>query len=158
MLDVWFGFNIHTLFLFIWYVIHLLSLFVWGSLGPRLMMFSMHCISCMRGMGIVRIFKPSVLSFLSPYYLSQRYVSCLKTTLRPWLHTLCITTHTWAILEIGWRLFLRAWWIRRYDMIYTGAYPSYQWWIFGGDVIYTRAYPTHQWQFLLGWCLALGHS
>ena len=55
MLDVWFGFNIHTLFLFIWYVIHLLSLFVWGSLGPRLMMFSMHCISCMRGIGIVSI-------------------------------------------------------------------------------------------------------
>ena len=78
----------------------------------------------------------------------------------PWGHdfTLCLTAHTWAILGISWRLFLRAWWMRSYDMIYTGAYPFYQWWIFRGDMIYTGAYPAHRWQFLLRWCLALGHS
>ena len=89
---------------------------------------------------IIGIIEPSFLLFLSPYYISLRYVPCLKTTLRSSLHTLYLTTHTWAILEIGWRLFLKAWWMRSYDMIYT------------------RAYPFHRWQFLLGWCLALGHS
>ena len=81
------------------------------------MTFSTHCISCTRGMGdyIIGIFEPSFLSFLSPYYLSLRYVSCLKTTLRSWLHTLCLTAHTWAILEIGWRLFLGVYWMRSWD-------------------------------------------
>ena len=64
---------------------------------------------------IIRIFESSFLSFLSPYYLSLRYVPCLKTTLRPWLHTFCLTTHTWAILEISRRLFLRAWWMGSWD-------------------------------------------
>ena len=107
---------------------------------------------------IIGIIEPSFLSFLSPYYLSLRYVPCLKTTLRPWLHILCLTAHTWAILEIGWRLFLRAWWMRSYDMIYTRTYSSYQWSIFEGDVIYTGAYPAHRWQFLLRWCLTLGYN
>ncbi|RVW75305.1 hypothetical protein CK203_055363 [Vitis vinifera] len=31
-----------------------------------------------------RVFEPSFPSFLLPYYPSLRYVSCLKTTLRPW--------------------------------------------------------------------------
>ena len=96
---------------------------------------------------IIGIFEPSFLSFISPYCLSLCYVPCLKTTLRPWFHTLYLTAHTWVILKIGWRLFLRAWWMRSYDIIYTGAYLSYQWWIFRGDMIYTGAYPTHRWQF-----------
>ena len=90
--------------------IHLSSLFVWGPLGPRLMTFSTHCISCTRGMRdyIIGIFESSFLSFLSPYYPGLRYVPCLKTTLRPLLHVLCLTAHTWAILEISRRLFLGA--------------------------------------------------
>ena len=60
---------------------------------------------------IIGIFEPSFLSFLSPYYLNLLYISCLKTTLRSWLYTLCLTAHTLAILEIGWRLFLGAWWM-----------------------------------------------
>ena len=94
--------------------IHLSSLFVWGPLSPGLVTFSTHCISCTRGMGdyIIGIFEPSFLSFLSPYYLGLRYVLCLKTTLRPLLHALCLTAHTWAILEISRRLFLGAWWMR----------------------------------------------
>ena len=105
--------------------IHLSSLFVWEPLGPRLMTFPTHCISCMRGMGIIiiGIFEPSFLLFLSLYFLSLRYIPRLKTALSPWLHTLCLIAHTWAILEIGWRLFRGAWWIRSYDMIYTGVYP-----------------------------------
>ena len=63
--------------------------------------------------------------------------------------------NTWDLLEIiSWSMTngeLRRW-------IYTGAYPFYQWWIFRGDMIYTGAYPAHRWQFLLRWCLALGHS
>ena len=68
--------------------IPLSSLFVWGPLGPGLMTFSMHCISCMRGMGIISLGLLSLVSFrffsfLSPYCLNLRYVPCLKTTLRP---------------------------------------------------------------------------
>ena len=134
-LDIGFGFSIHML-LFILRIlmfIPLSSSFMWESLGPSLMRFSMHCILCIKGMGIVSLglFEPSFLSFLLPYYLSLHYVSCLKTTLRLWLHTLCLTTHTWMILEFGWRFLLETWWMRSYDMIYTKAYPSYQWWIFG---------------------------
>ena len=70
-------------------------------------------------MGIIEL---SFLSFLSPYYLSLHYVPCLKTILRPWLYTLCLTAHTWVIFGIGWRLLLRVWWMRNYDMIYIGGH------------------------------------
>ena len=139
--------------------IPLSSFFMWGSLGPRLMMFSMHCISCMRGIGIMSLGSLSLVFYRFFHPKTLAYVmSCVLRP--PWGHdfTLCLTAHTWAILEIGWRLFLIAWWMRSYDMIYTGAYLSYQWWIFGCDVIYTGMYPTHRWQFLLGWCFALRHS
>ena len=121
-------------------------LFTWGSLGPQLMMFSTYCISCMRGMGIKYLGLLSLVSFRFFHPITLAYVT--SGVLRPpWGHnfTLCLTTHTWAILEIGWRFFLKAWWMRSYDMIYTGAYPFYQWWIFGGDVINTGAYPAHRW-------------
>ena len=133
---------------------------MWGSLGSGThdIFYASHLMHEGYGDYIIGIFVSSFFSFLSPYYLSLRYVLRLKTTLRPWLQTLCLIAHTWAILGISWRLFLRAWWMRSYDMIYTRAYPYYQWWIFEGDVIYIRAYPTHRWRFLLGWCLALGHS
>ena len=93
--------------------IPLSSLFVWGSLGLWLMRFlyALHLMHEGYEDYIIKIFESSFLLFLSPYYLSLRYVSCLKTTLRPWLHTLYLAAHTWAILEIGWRLFLWAWWM-----------------------------------------------
>ena len=88
--------------------------FVWEPLGPWLMRFFFYALHLMHeGYGdyIIRIFEPNFLSFLSPYYLSLHYISCLKTILKPWLHTLYMTTHSWAILEIGWRLFLKTWWM-----------------------------------------------
>ena len=86
---------------------------IWEPLGPWLMRFfyALHLMHEGYVDYIIGIFEPSFLSFLSPYYLSLRYIPCLKTTLRPWLHTLCLTAHPWAILEIDWRLFLRAWWM-----------------------------------------------
>ena len=49
---------------------------------------------------IIGYFEHSFISFLSPYYPSLCFVLCLKTTLRPWHHTLCLITLTWTILEI----------------------------------------------------------
>ena len=82
--------------------------FVWGCLGPLLMMFSTHCISCIRGMGIISLGLLSLVSFrffsfLSPYCLNLRYVPCLKTTLRPWLHIMLDNSrmgNAWDWLEI----------------------------------------------------------
>ena len=112
LLDVWLGFNIYTLFLLIRYVIHLLSFSMWESLGPRLMMFSMHCVSCMRGMRIISLGSLSLVSFYFFHPITSTYVTS-RVLRPPWGHdfTLCLTTHTWAILEIGWRLFLGAWWM-----------------------------------------------
>ena len=68
------------------------------------------------GMGFYHwLFEPNFLSFLSPYYLSRCYVLSLKTTLRPWHHTLCLIALMWAILGIGSRAFW-LWWTRSYDM------------------------------------------
>ena len=132
--------------------IHLLSFFSCGILRSAThgVFYALHLMHEGCGDYIIGIIEPSFLSFISSYYLSLCYVLSLRTTLRPWLHTLCLKTHTWAIIKIGWRLFLRAWWMRSYDMICTRAYPPYQWWIFEGDVIYTRAHSAHRWQFLIG--------
>ena len=129
LLDVWLGFNFHTLFLLIQYVHSFTITFREGILRSMIhdVFYTLHLMHEGYGDYIIGIFEPSFPSFLSPYYLRLHYVPSLKTTLRPWLHTLCLTIHTWAILEIGWRLFLRAWWMMSYDMIYTWAYPSYQW-------------------------------
>ena len=132
LLDVWLGFNTHALFLLIQYVHSFIIIFHVRT--PRSVthevFYASHHIHEGYGDYIIRIFESSFLSFLSHYYLSLRYVLCLKTTPRPWLHTLCLTAHTWVILEIGGRLLLGAWWMRSYDMIYIVAYPFYQRWIF----------------------------
>ena len=61
------------------------------------------------------VFGPSFPSFLSPYHLSLRYVLSLKTTLRPWHHTLCLIALMWAILRIDSGAFC-LWWTRSYGM------------------------------------------
>ena len=150
--------SVSTLYSFLFDVtIYLSSLFVWGSLGLELMTFSTHCISCTRGMGIISLGSLSLVSFHFFHLITLAYVtSCVWRP--PWGHdfTLRLTAHIWAILELGWRLSLVAWWMRSYDMIYTRSYPSYQWWIFGGDMIYIGAYPVHRWQFLSGMTLHWG--
>ena len=56
------------------------------------------------GMGFDHwVFEPNFPSFLSPYHPSIRYVLSLKTTLRPWHHTLGLIALMWAILGIGSR-------------------------------------------------------
>ena len=47
--------------------IHLSSLFMWGPLGPGLMTFSTHCISCMRGMRIISL---GLLSLVSIHFFT----------------------------------------------------------------------------------------
>ena len=61
------------------------------------------------------VFESCFLSFLSPYYLSLRYVPSLKTTLRPWHHTLHLIALMWAILGIGSRAFW-LWWTKSCGM------------------------------------------
>lgn len=120
--------------------IHLSSLFIWEPLGPGLMMFSTYCISCTRGMGIIiiGIFKPCFLSFLSPYYLSLRYVSCLKTTLRPLLHIVFYSSHvgnTWAWSEIISRSMmngkLRGWFTLGHTLLISDGFSEAIWSILG---------------------------
>ena len=68
------------------------------------------------GMGFDHwVFGPSFPSFLSPYHPSLRYVLSLKTTLRPWHHTLCLIALMWAILGIDSRAFWLCW-TRGYGM------------------------------------------
>ena len=68
------------------------------------------------GMGFDHwVFGPSFPSFLSPYHLSLRYVLSLKTTLRPWHHTLCLIALMWAILGIDLGAFW-SWWTMSYGM------------------------------------------
>ena len=140
--------------------IPLSSLFVWGSLGPRLMIFSTHCISCMRGMGIISLRLLNLVSFC--WFHPKTLVYVMSRVLRPpWGHD--FTYYVWR-LTLGQYSRLVEDYFLGHDgwevgvMDYTEAYLFYQWWIFRGDVIYTRAYLAHRWQFLLGWCLALGHS
>ena len=117
LLDVRHGFSIHTLFLFIRRDHSFITIFRVGTprSGTHDVFYALHLMHEGYGDYIIGIFEPSFPSFLSPYYLSLRYVPCLKTTLRPLLHTLCLTAHTWAILELGRRLFLGAWWIGSWD-------------------------------------------
>ena len=96
--------------------IHLSSLFVLRPLGLGLMTFSMHCISCTRGMGIVSLGFLSLVSFRFFHPITLAYVTS-RVWRPPWGHyfTLCLTAHIWAILELGRWLFLRAWWMGSWD-------------------------------------------
>ena len=55
--------------------IPLSSLFMWGSLGSRLMMFSTHCISCTRGMGIISLGLLSLVSSCFFHPITLAYVT-----------------------------------------------------------------------------------
>ena len=64
--------------------------FLWLPLDPWLMRFFL-CITSYHW-----VFEPSFPSFLSPYHPSLRYVSCLKTTLRPRDQMLSLIVFTWT--------------------------------------------------------------
>ena len=117
LLDIWHGFSTHTSYLFIWCVHSFIVTFRVGTprSGTHDVFYTLHLMYEGYRDYIIGIFEPSFHSFLSPYYLSLRYVSCLKTTPRPRFHTLCLTAHTWPILEISRRLFLGAWWMGSWD-------------------------------------------
>ena len=84
-----------------WYYIRIGHLQVHGS---RDFLYMLHFIH--EGMGFDHwVFEPSFPSFLSPYHPSLHYVLSLKTTLRPWHHTLCLIALMWGILRIGSRAF-----------------------------------------------------
>ena len=90
--------------------------FVWEPLGPWLMMFSTHWVSCMRGMGIISLGSLSLVSFHFFHPITLAYVTS-RVWRPPWGHyfTSCLVAPTWAILELGRRSFLRAWWMGSWD-------------------------------------------
>ena len=76
--------------------ISLSSLFVWGPLGLGLMTFSMHCISCMRGMGIISLGYLSLVSFRFFHPITLAYVtSCVLRP--PWGHD--FTYCAWQLIH-----------------------------------------------------------
>ena len=95
LLDVRHGFSIHTLFLFTRCDHSFITIFRVGT--PRFrthdVFYALHFMHEGYGDYIIGIFGPSFLSFLSPYNLSLRYVSCLKTTLRPLLYIVFDSSH-----------------------------------------------------------------
>ena len=76
----------------------------WMSSDQWFVRLSTHIAFYTRGYGVYHwVFESCFLSFLSPYYLSLRYVPGLKTTLRPRYHALYFDSSHVAILGIGWR-------------------------------------------------------
>ena len=116
LLDVWLGFSIHTLFLLIRCVHSFIITFRVGTPRSGTQDVSMHCISCMRGMRIISLGNLSLVSFHFFHLITLAYIT--SHVWRPsWGHdfTLCLTAHMWAILELGQRLFLGAWWMGSWD-------------------------------------------
>ena len=119
LLYVWLGIGTHTSYLFIRCDHSFIITFCVGTLrfGTHDVFYALHLMHEGYEDYIIGIFEPSFLSFLSPYYLSLRYVPCLKTTLRPLLYIMFDSSHmgnTWDWLEIiSWSMMdgeLR-WWI-----------------------------------------------
>ena len=81
LLDVWIRFNTHTLFLLNWYVYSFIIIFRVGILRSTTHMVSTHCISCMRGYGIISLGLLSLVSFRFFHPIALAYfTSCV---LRP---------------------------------------------------------------------------
>ena len=95
LLDVWLEFSIYTLFLLIRYVHPFIITFGVGTprFGTHDVFYALHFMHEGYEDYIIGIFEPSFLSFLSPSYLSLRYVPCLKTTLRPLLDIVFGSSH-----------------------------------------------------------------
>ena len=87
----------HYQFVFL-HCLVIVIIFTLGTLGSMAHeIFCTCCIEYMRAWVFDHwVFKPSFSSFLSLHHLDLRYVSCLKTTLRPWNQMLSSTTPTWT--------------------------------------------------------------
>ena len=77
LFDVWLGFSIHTLFLFLRRVHSFIITFHVEILRSTTydVFYALHLRHDRYGNYIIGIFEPSFLSFLSPYYLSLHYVT-----------------------------------------------------------------------------------
>ena len=77
LLDVWLGFSIHISYLLIRWVHSFIVTFRVGTLrsGTHDIFYALHLMHEGYEDYIIGIFEPSFLSFLSPYYLSLRYVT-----------------------------------------------------------------------------------
>ena len=109
LLDVCLRFSTHTLFLLNRYVHSYIITFLVGILRSAThdVLYAFHLMH--EGMGIISLRFLSLVSFHFFHLKILAYV--MSHILKPpWGHdfTLCLTVHTWAILEIGWRLFLWA--------------------------------------------------
>ena len=148
LLDVWFGFNVHTLFLLIRCVHSFIITFCVGILRSATHeVFSTHCISCMKGMRIISLRFFSLVSFHFFHLISLAYVTS-RILRPPWNHD--FTHCTWQLTHGQYSRLVGDYFLEHDGWgvgvtIYTRAYPSYQWWIFRGDVIYSRVYSTHRW-------------
>ena len=155
LLDVWFGFNVHTLFLLIRCVHSFIITFRVGT--PRSethdVFYALHFMHEGYGDYIIGIFESSFLSFLSPYYLSPCYVLCLKTTLRPLRHIVFDSSHvgnTRAWSEIISRSMmdgeLRWWFTLGHTPLISDGFSEVTLSTLGHT-------PSHRWQFLSGMTL-----
>ena len=81
LLDVWIRFNTHTLFLLNWYVYSFIVIFRVGILRSTTHMVSTHCISCMRGYGIISLGLLSLVSFRFFHLIALAYFT--SRVLRP---------------------------------------------------------------------------
>ena len=95
LLNVWLRFSIHTLFLLIRYVHSFIITFCVGTprSGTHDIFYALHFMHEGYEDYIIGIFELSFISFLSPYYLSLRYVPCLNTTLRSFLLIVFDSSH-----------------------------------------------------------------
>ena len=129
LLDVWLGFSFHTLLLLIQYVHSFIITFSVGILRFATHDgFLTHCISCMRGMGIISLGLLSLVSvhFFHPITLAYITSHVLRP---PWDHD--FTHYVWKLTH------------GQYSRLVGDYFLEHDGW--GVEVIdYTRAYPSYQ--------------
>ena len=129
LLDVWLGFSFHTLLLLIQYVHSFIITFSVGILRFATHDgFLTHCISCMRGMGIISLGLLSLVSvhFFHPITLAYITSHVLRP---PWDHD--FTHYEWKLTHRQYSRLVGDYFLERDGwgvgvIDYTEAYPSYQ--------------------------------
>ena len=129
LLDVWLGFSFHTLLLLIQYVHSFIITFSVGILRFATHDgFLTHCISCMRGMGIISLGLLSLVSVHFFHPITLAYVTS-RVLRPPWDHDFThyvrkLTHEQYSRLVGDYFLEHEGWEVGVID--YTEAYPSYQ--------------------------------